>query len=474
MKKEHAIKKIVEALKQGNLAVFAGAGLSMPTGFVDWKGLLKPLADEIGIDISRETDLISIAQFYFNHKGGNRSRISQEIVDRLGVSRKPTENHTLLAALPISKYWTTNYDNLIEKALEHAGKIADVKHDIGQISTTKTNRDAIVYKMHGDATMSQNAVLIKDDYERYSEDRAPFVTALSGDLVEQTFLFIGFSFADPNIDYILSRVRLHLHGNQREHYAIFKNKARGEHETDEDYSHNKARQDLIIADLKRFNIQAVMVEDYSEITEILRQVTKLLKSPKWFVSSSCSDFSPWGEVLATQFMRTLGKILVDSDIHVHCGLGLGFGNAFLTGALEQVYLADNPRVEKHLTLRPFPQHIDDAGKRQEIWTKYREQMISGCGHAIFLFGNKKSNGETVVANGMMEEFQICIDQGVVPLPIAATESASREIYSLLSTMPEWQAISDETRKCLEKLQEPTENLETLLQPIIGLIQSTER
>lgn len=474
MKIDHVVLRVVQALRQGNLAVFAGAGLSMPAGYVDWKGLLRPLASELGIDVDRETDLVSVAQFYYNSKGQNRTRLSQRIIDELGTSSVPTNNHEILARLPIGKYWTTNYDSLIERALERAGKIADVKHDAGQIATTRANRDSIVYKMHGDASLPQKAVLIKDDYERYTEERGPFVTALSGDLVEQTFLFMGFSFTDPNIDYILSRVRLRLQGNQREHYAIFRERSKDDGESEEDFSHFKARQELVIADLRRFNIQVVLVKEYFEITRFLERVESLFRAPRWFLSASCSDFKPWGEVEVSSFMRKLGTILIDNGIHIHCGLGLGIGNALLTGALEQIYRSNEPRVEKHLTLRPFPQFIDDDAKRAELWTAYRRQLVSGCGYAIFIFGNKVQDQTTLVANGMIEEFEICLQSGVVPLPIGATGWASKEIVGRLRELPEWQSMPTSIKSAIEGLQCEVESLESLLHPITELIKLIER
>ena len=54
----HMIERLVTELDEGNLAVFAGAGLSIAAGYVDWKNLLKPLISEIGIDIDKESDLM--------------------------------------------------------------------------------------------------------------------------------------------------------------------------------------------------------------------------------------------------------------------------------------------------------------------------------------------------------------------------------------------------------------------------------
>ena len=47
MKKEKLIKELSKELSANNLAIFAGAGLSAPAGFVNWKGLLKELAEEL-------------------------------------------------------------------------------------------------------------------------------------------------------------------------------------------------------------------------------------------------------------------------------------------------------------------------------------------------------------------------------------------------------------------------------------------
>ena len=106
--------------------------------------------------------------------------------------------------MPISTYWTTNYDNLIEQSLEKNLKTVDVKIRPSSLSTNKDNTDAIVYKMHGDISLPDEAIITKDDYEAYSSTHELFSTALRGNLVKKTFLFIGFSFDDPNLEYTLT------------------------------------------------------------------------------------------------------------------------------------------------------------------------------------------------------------------------------------------------------------------------------
>ena len=200
-----ALEKFVEdycvALRQGTAAVFAGAGLSVPAGFVDWRGLLRPLADELSLSVDREHDLIKVAQYHVNHHN-NRNDLVNAILN--GFSTKHacvTPSHRILARLPIATYWTTNYDASIETALREAGKIVDVKHKSDHLVHTLNGREATVYKMHGDAQHPSEAVLAKEDYEQYHLTRGEFLTALASDLLSKTCLFLGFSFSDPNMDY---------------------------------------------------------------------------------------------------------------------------------------------------------------------------------------------------------------------------------------------------------------------------------
>lgn len=74
MKAEHKsfYNDVLKELETGSLAIFAGAGLSVGAGHVNWKQLLKEITEDLGLDYNSETDLIAIAQYNTN-KIGNRS-----------------------------------------------------------------------------------------------------------------------------------------------------------------------------------------------------------------------------------------------------------------------------------------------------------------------------------------------------------------------------------------------------------------
>lgn len=162
------VTEYVKELHNETAAIFAGAGLSVGKGFVDWVGLLQPLAAELGLDAARESDhLVALAQHHVNDNGMSRSGLHKRLLEEFPTDAEPTVNHQLLARLPVAVYWTTNYDRLLERALEGAGKIVDSKHRVDQLAFTKPRRDAVVFKMHGDVEYPAQVVLTKDDYERY-------------------------------------------------------------------------------------------------------------------------------------------------------------------------------------------------------------------------------------------------------------------------------------------------------------------
>lgn len=415
------VREFTKELHSRNAAAFIGAGFSMSAGYVNWHELLKGVITDLGLDPEKEHDLVSVAQYSVNKAGGNKNPLTRTILHNMGVVKKPTKGHEILASLPIHTFWTTNYDKLIETSLENAKKVPDVKHKLDQLSTTWPNRDAVVYKMHGDVSDATNAVICKDDYERYPFKMGQFASLLKGDLIEKTFLFLGFSFTDPNIDFILSRVRAVLEDNQREHYCIQKKITRLPKEMKKDFEYRQLKQDYFIRDLKRKNIQTVEVDTYDDIPRLLEKVATRFKRSSIFVSGAAAEFGTWKPNEANSFIYDLGQSFSSNGNRIITGSGVGIGGAIINGALEQLEIAGVAVSEEHLMMRPFPHTASGKPASKARWTKYRQNMIDHAGIAIFVFGNKMdAAGKIVESSGMREEFDLCVASGVVPIPVGAT------------------------------------------------------
>ena len=428
--REELIKKFTQEIRKGNAGIFAGAGLSRASGYVDWKHLLKPLAECVKLDIEKEKDYLLVAQYCRNELGA-RGSINQEILDAFNAEVGENENVEIIARLPISTYWTTNYDKLIEKALERQNKKVDVKMDSDQLSTTLVDRDAIVYKMHGDVDHAARAVLTKDDYILYDDNRPFFRTILKGDLISKKLLFIGFSFEDPNLDYILGQIHAHLDENTPEHYCFFRRVQRSDYDDSEDYDYEKTKQELRARDLERYGIRTLFVDNYSEITDILRDIEVAVKRNNVFISGSAEDYADWGRDKAEELAAKISESLVKNDFKVISGFGLGIGSSVVNGALTEIYQSKCKHTDKYLCLRPFPQGIKDTSERKEVFRRYRKDMISDTGVAIFLFGNKRpqpDSSEIIDADGCWAEFTIARDNKNIIIPVGSTGFMAKKIF----------------------------------------------
>jgi Sir2- and TIR-associating SLOG family/SIR2-like domain len=479
IKKEHGvfIKDFVKDLAENNVAIFAGAGLSRASGYVNWGELLFDIADELGLSIDREYDLVSLAQYHVNEK--SRAKLSKKIIEEFTEENELTDNHRILARLPISTYWTTNYDTLIENSLKEANKVIDVKHQVEHIFNTRPKRDVVIYKMHGDVSLPTKAILTKEDYEGYHTTHEPFISALTGDLITKTFLFIGFSFTDPNLDYVLSRINVKHSKEKRHHYCFIKKPKLGEKGNEEkaDFDYNLRKQLLMIGELKRYGIQALPVDRYDEITEILREIENRFRKRTIFISGSVEEYGQWERAEAQEFIHRLSKKIVSSGFRIVNGFGWGIGSAVINGALEAIYERPNKFSEEQLIIKPFPQFKTGEKELPELWKEYRERMIRYAGIAIFIFGNKFDKDKNVVlADGVRKEFEIAIAQGLIPLPISPTGFMAREIYEELShNFKSYYGENEEIISTIEEISKinPKE-FEKIIDKIIQIIKGVNK
>lgn len=467
---ERFVDDYSKTLRDGTAAVFAGAGLSISAGFVDWKGLLRPLADELSLSLDREHDLVKVAQFHVN-RHSNRHDLADLILNQFSTRQtKVTDSHRILARLPVGVYWTTNYDSTIESALEQAGKLVDIKHEQSQLPHTLSGRDAVVYKMHGDYRHSDTAVLAKEDYEKYHLTRGDFLTALSSDLLSKTFLFVGFSFTDPNMDYVLSRIYARHNRNQKKHYCLIAKEQQRDDESVEDFQYRRAKQDFFIRDLERYNIRVVLLEDYSQVPQILSAIEWKFKSKTVFVSGAAHEYGTIGTDAAFKFVHQVGGQLINHDYRFVTGLGLGIGSTLLDGALQQIYRVQRRTLRDQVVIRPFPQSAE--GKL--LWTAYRNDMLNFAGIAIFMFGNKldSKTNELAMSDGLEEEFKIAKEKGIKVLPLGFSGYMAATLYDRVkadfdSFYPD---ASKEFRKHFEDLGNDARSLDEQLKTLFGALE----
>lgn len=459
------LKEYARALREGDAAIFVGAGASRAAGYVDWKTLLKGIAEDLDLDVAREADLVALAQFHVNHHQG-RDRINQLLIDEFLEDAELTVTHSLLASLPVNTAWTTNYDDLLEQAFQAVGKRIDVKRRAADFATTRRRSDVTVYKMHGDRTAPAEAVLTKEDYETYNATREVFTIALKGDLAKRTFLFVGFSFTDPNVMYLLGRVKQLLEANGRKHYCILRQPTTGG--CTDDYDAKRFNHWLI--DLRRYNIQPVLVQKYDEIPEILAELNRRSHLHDVFISGSAADFAPLGKESFQRLCQRLGSELIKKGFNVISGFGLGVGGMVIFGAMQSLQRNDDER----LRLWPFPQQVPAGTDRSAFWKSYRERMISDAGVCVVVAGNNDESDAIVPAGGVREEVEIARSQGKVVVPIGATGHVAREAWGLMRPDLGKYFGTLEVARQFDIIGDSKATVDAIVDAVVGILKMLER
>ena len=77
----------LKELNEDNAAVFVGAGLSKAAGYVDWPGLLSPVAKALGLDATKSL-IVALAQYHLNANATNRHRLNSSFSSMNSLTSK--------------------------------------------------------------------------------------------------------------------------------------------------------------------------------------------------------------------------------------------------------------------------------------------------------------------------------------------------------------------------------------------------
>jgi O-acetyl-ADP-ribose deacetylase (regulator of RNase III) len=207
-----------EALRAGECVLFIGAGLSRGAGLPDWSELVARLAKDLGIEPHRRLDYLDLAQWYLERFG--RDALSGLVRDTYcDPAALPTLAHYLLMSLPVRYVITTNYDDLLERALTAVKRYPVKVVQQEDVALTGQGGGVFVVKLHGDVTHPEHIILSRDDFDEFFERRPAMALLLEGLLLNQTFFFIGYGLRDPNFRQIYSRIARMLRNAPRRAFA---------------------------------------------------------------------------------------------------------------------------------------------------------------------------------------------------------------------------------------------------------------
>lgn len=271
------------AAERGSGALFIGAGMSQPAGLPGWLDLIEEPQKRAGVPAM--TDAPLLAQYIADSVVG-RPALDTHVLSKI-TSAAPsgyTRAHALMAKLDVREIWTTNYDQFIETACRDAVAVWS-DEGISEIGTGPRT----VFKIHGSSragsppSWDAPPILTRGDYERYEDTHRRLWSLLNAAYLSRTFLFLGFSFSDPNIELLQRLSRRYGLADNNRHMAVMKRPG-----DPDDLKRYPFQRD----DLERSGIRICEIDEYAAIDDILAALVVRTRPPRVFISGS-GDSTPF-------------------------------------------------------------------------------------------------------------------------------------------------------------------------------------
>lgn len=195
--------------------LFAGAGVSMLAGLPDWKGLLSQMAESVrgadALTANHITQCIAKGSFtkaadYFwltdEVLEGDKYSTLKSILGRF--DSKPLEP---IASLPFKGVVTTNFDRSLIEAVAAARKQVPRDYRLGDavFSSAVWETELYMARIHGCIEMPQSMILSENQFGKLLANDS-YIELLTQIFSRKQVLFLGFSFYDPAIKYVLEQI----------------------------------------------------------------------------------------------------------------------------------------------------------------------------------------------------------------------------------------------------------------------------
>jgi hypothetical protein len=201
------IKNIKQANENDRLAIFVGAGISKSsdTDYISlpsWSDLITEIKSDLAV--TEELDYLKLAQLYFLEFG--EQAYNQTLKKFFPEDITPSSLHRTILKISPRVIITTNWDCIIENAIEQEGYLYDkICTDKDLVSSTSPNK---FIKIHGDFK-NHNIVFKEDDYLNYSRNFPLIENYIKSIFSTHTVLFLGYSYNDINLKHILKWIQSH-------------------------------------------------------------------------------------------------------------------------------------------------------------------------------------------------------------------------------------------------------------------------
>lgn len=433
------------------ISVFVGAGMSVSSGLPQWDGLAKPYKQKMKIKDSTDIPYERIFQYAFGTSNAEYVRFKNGICD-LNNNAKPQPVHRLIARMNFPRIWTTNYDGLLEKAYNDENMSYQLVAKDEDIYRLDYERNQII-KMHGSLTDDciTDIVLMESEYENYIQKRNAIYQLLQTEIRSKNIIYLGFSFNDINLRRIISAVwNQGTEGKLSYLFTVAPKK-----------SVARVLYDRWKADLERYNLIVVELDNYSEINDFLLNMVEM-HFGKNIVLLGKRDDDIWNSLT-----QKIGYKLASKGFKIHSGGGPNIADSLATGAWDYLEKQKIPIVDKVTfyyrynggSTNPRKGNVLYCGEdRQEV----RRKMIST--DKICLVIGSDGVGE----NGIQEEISIANSKRCKIIPVGCTGDTAKKVWDIEKYNYQNGGIYSEKEAAFNMLNSTTATEEDIVDSVIEL------
>jgi hypothetical protein len=275
-------------------------------------------------------------------------------------------------------------------------------------------------------------------------------------------LFVGLSFADPNVRHVLSLIRESFTDGPPEHFAILKPPQIDEFKSKADFEARSIQHKLWAEDLKRYGLLAVEIDSYDEVPSLLSDLERRVARRRVWISGSWPPEHASAQSVY-DVASGVGRAIGQMGLSLVTGAGLVVGSASVSGFLESLRESGAWDLERRLIARPFPQPLRGSRNPTDQWQVLRQELAHLAGPLVVIGGAKLQNSVLTPADGVREEVRIAQAAGSFLLPIGATGGAAEELARELrgSSIPRgegpaWRPADDELDALSDGQKTPAE------------------
>lgn len=410
------LRSFGSAIRRRRAAVFVGAGVSMGSGFPSWDELVGPL--RAAANVPRTVQDATVAAEYAMQElhMAEVERLLLRALDDVTTTSNDVVDQLL--SIDFAEIWTTNFDTLIETAdpsLDLVIQDDDYERPVPPSSRRLTKlHGSLGTGADGKSAWLAHPVITRSDFETFERDHPLKWAMLRAQFLTSSFLFLGFSFADPNVAALLRIVRsLPPEIRRLPHFAVMKPP------TDADALREFA---LFSHDLMAAGVHVVEIDDYAKLPQLLQSLRRSALPPNLFVSGTSEEGSD-AERACTAFGVMLARLVVAPALLSFDGSSSrAVARGFKASLPPEAYRPENIRAfyrqspdgDPTITVPRFGTAIfterDLSDMRQEVFSQVR---------ALVLIGEGGRAGE---------EAELALGMGIPVIPLASSGAIAKAAW----------------------------------------------